>query len=78
MGFGENDEALALATAAAPARWNGNPVFFVNRVPELAGEEFLRLRVGVHASGVSSIPIHFQPLLTTALMKGQYKKYASF
>ncbi len=46
--FGQNDEFLA-ARARRQSDGNGDPVFFVDRMTEFAGEEFLGLRVGIHA-----------------------------
>src|SRR6476646_4216052 len=70
--FGKNDELFA--ALAPPTGRNGDPVFFVDGVPELAGEEFLGLRVVVHppADGCA-ISIHFSPLLTTLHARGQSK-----
>ena len=68
--FGQNDEIFA--AFAAPAGRNGDAVFFVDGVTKFAGEEFLGLRVVVHAPAENcSISIHFPPLLTTFRTKGQ-------
>jgi hypothetical protein len=68
--FGQDDEVLA--TVSAPARWNGNTVLLVNGVTEFAGEEFLGLRVVVHARAEwRATSIHFPPLLTTFRTQGQ-------
>ena len=70
MRFGQNDKVFARATT--PAGRDGDAVFFVKRMTELAGEEFLGLRVVVHARAENrSILIHFPPLLTTFRTKGQ-------
>src|SRR5437016_14485725 len=44
--FGQNNELLA--ALSTPARWDRDPVLFVNRVTEFAGEEFLGLSGVVH------------------------------
>ena len=51
---------------------NGDTVLPIHDMPELAGEEFLGLRVVVHApADACAILIHFPPLLTTFRTKGQ-------
>src|SRR2546423_1830866 len=70
--LGQDDELLA--AFSAPAGRDRDPVLLVEGVTEFAGEEFLGLRVVVHAPADSrAISIHFPPLLTTFRTRGQYK-----
>src|SRR5437773_2149478 len=45
--FGENNEVFGIAST--PARRNGDAIFFVDGMTKFAGEEFVRLKVGIHA-----------------------------
>jgi hypothetical protein len=47
--FRKNDEFFG--TIASPARGNGDSIFFVNEVTELAGEEGLRRRIHARVAG---------------------------
>jgi len=66
--FWKNDEFLG--TFASPARGNGDSIFFVDEVTELAGVESLRRRIHARVAG-RSILTHFPPLLTTFPDTGQ-------
>ena len=72
LGLGQDDELFA--PVSAPAGRDRDTVLLVEGVTEFAGEEFLGLRVVVHAPADScAISIHFPPLLTTFRTRGQYK-----
>jgi len=60
--FRKNDEFLG--STAAPARRNGDSIFFVEEVTKLAGEEALVRRMHWRVEK-RSILTHFSPLLTT-------------
>ena len=59
MRLGQDDEIFPFAPA--PAGWDGDAVFLVDRMTKLASEKFLRLRFGVHAGEL----FHSNPLPPT-------------
>src|ERR1700682_2366198 len=70
LGFRQDDELFTLVLP--PAGWDRDPMLLVDGMTEFAGEEFLGLRVVVHAPADGcAISIHFPPLLTTFRTRGQ-------
>src|SRR5947208_14779028 len=59
--LGQKDEFFRATTS--PARRNSNPIFVVDRVPELYGIQAFGLGIEVHSSGGAIV--HFAPLDTT-------------